>query len=119
MDGDDQIDVARPGPLRVEARRLGRMVWVAVVVADDVQARRVCFTLDADVVSWVDLVAVARAFDDDVARALDLGDLAITPRADHDAADLVRIPFGAVRADRFQCIAVNLHCCRPYRPVDR
>src|SRR5438309_359527 len=76
------------------------MVRVAVVVAHDVEAGGVRLALDADVIARIDLVPVSCAVDDDVARALDLGDLAVAPGSDHDAADLVRVALGSVRTNR-------------------
>src|ERR1700751_3939977 len=67
---NDHIHVSGPRALGVEPRRLRRVIRVAVVVADDVLAVRVSLALDADVIARVDLVAVTRALDDDVVRAL-------------------------------------------------
>src|SRR5689334_19703285 len=100
FDRHDHVHVAGPGALGVKPRRLSRMVWMAVVVADDVHGRRVGLALDADVVARIDLVAVACSLHDDVARPLDLGDGAVAPWPDHDAADLVRVTLGAMLANR-------------------
>src|SRR5260370_36088065 len=48
-DRDDHVHIARPRPLGVEPRRLGGMVGMAVVVAEDVEAPGVHLALDADV----------------------------------------------------------------------
>src|SRR5438552_6318649 len=95
------------------------MVRVAVVVAHDVEAGGVRLALDADVIARIDLVPVSCAVDDDVARALDLGDLAVVPGSDHDAADLVRVALGSVRTNRLDGCPPDLHVFRPYKPVDR
>src|SRR5579859_4544603 len=100
VDGHDDVDVPGPRALGVESRRLRRVVRVAVVVAHDVETARVSLALDPDVVARVDLVAVAGALDHYVARAPHLGDGAVAARAEQDAADLVRVALGAVRADR-------------------
>src|SRR4029077_9428040 len=119
MDRDDQIDVAGPRAFRVEPRRLRRVVGVTVVVADDVQPRGVGLALDADVVSRIDLVAIARPLHDDVARAFDLAYRALIVRADHDAADLARVALSPVGAYRVESLLPDLHFMRPYSPVER
>src|SRR5712691_11890109 len=128
---DDEIDVAGPRALGVETRGLRGVVGMAVVVADDVLAVGVSFALDADVVARVDLVPVPRALDDDVARPFGLRRGARAARADQDAADLVGVALGAMRLDRLERKASDLHRTPlprsggrvgwglPYRPVDR
>ena len=108
VDGHDQIDVARPRAFGVEARRLRGMVGMAVVVAHDVEPCGVCLALDPDVVARIDLVAITRALDHDVARPFHGADGAVIARADHDAADLLRVAFRAVRADRLESVARDL-----------
>src|SRR5437667_11862895 len=85
------------------------MVWMAVVVADDVHVRAVRLALDADVIAWIDLIAVSCALDDDVASSLCLGHKAVATRPDHDPAYLVRVALRAVGADRIHGIALDLH----------
>src|SRR5256714_11722724 len=106
---DDQVDVACPRALGVEPRRLGRVVRMAVVVADDLHSLVISLTLNPDVVPRINLIAIARAVDNDVARTPDLGHRAIAGQADHDAADLVRIAFGAVSANRVHRLPGDLH----------
>src|SRR5438132_11053905 len=73
------------------------MVGIDEVVADDVEAGGVCLALDSDLISRVDLIAIASTLDDDVSRALHLGHSAVAGRADHDAADLMRIALGPIQ----------------------
>src|SRR5258706_7981906 len=113
LDRHDQVDVAGPRPLGVETRSLRRVVGMAVVVAHDVQAGRVRLALDPDVIPRVDLVTVTGPVDDDVARAFDLGDLAVAMRTDHDAADLVRIPLSPMRSNGVERAAADLHLLPP------
>src|SRR6266566_4085512 len=80
LDRDDEVDVAGPRTLGVEARRLRRVIGM-------------------DVVARIDLIAVASALDDDVAGAPHLGHSPVPPRAEHDAADLVRVALGAMCFD--------------------
>src|SRR6266566_2107069 len=93
------------------------MFWMAVVVADDVQARGVCFTLDPDVVARVDLVAVSRALDDDVARASHLCDSAVAGRTDHDPADLAWVPLGPMGPDRVKRGGRDFHALKTREPA--
>ncbi len=82
---------------------------MAVVVADDVEPVRVRLPLDADVVPRVDLIAITRPVDDDVARAPHLGHAAFSPRPDHDSADLVRVALRAVGPDVVEGGGRDLH----------
>src|SRR5437762_14158723 len=82
---------------------------MAVVVADDLHSLVISLTLNPDVVPRIDLIAIARAADNDVARTLDLGHCAIAGQADHDAADLVRVAFGAMSANRVHRLPGDLH----------
>src|SRR5712692_7871603 len=66
FDSHDDVHIARPRALRVKAGGLRGMVGMAVVVADDVEARVIGLALNADVVPRVYLVTIARALDDDV-----------------------------------------------------
>src|SRR2546423_7986555 len=106
---DDQVGIACPRAFGVEPRRLGRVVRMAVVVADDLHSLVISLTLNPDVVPRIDLIAIARAVDNDVARTLDLGHRAIAGQADHDAADLMRVAFGAVSANRVHRPPGDLH----------
>src|SRR5437588_427026 len=121
MHRDDDVDIAGPRPLGVESRRLRRMVGMAVVVADDVEAGGVCLALDSDLISRVDLIAIASTLDDDVSRALHLGHSAVAGRADHDAADLMRIALGSMRPNGLHRVAGYFHlpACRGGRPAKR
>src|SRR2546430_4535043 len=56
-----------------------------------IEARRVGLALDPDVVARIDLVAISRAIDHYVARALHLGHGPITAQPDHHALDLMLI----------------------------
>src|SRR5439155_10441093 len=112
---DDQIESAGPGSLRVRHGGARRVVRVAVVVPDDLQAAVVALTLDAHLVARMHQVPVARALPEVVESRkslpyeaqqrgiacafLVLHDVAHPPRfadhagavgADQDAADLVR-----------------------------
>src|SRR5712692_4589301 len=108
-DRNDDVHVAGPRPLGVEARSLGGVVGMAVVVAEDVEALGVRLALDADVVARIDLVAVARALDDDVPRPAHLRDDVLGLRSEHDPADLVGIALGAVPLDRLHGAPADLH----------
>src|SRR2546423_317456 len=108
-DRHDHIHVSGPRPLGVESGRLRGVVGVAVVVADDVVSVRVGLALDADVIAWIDLVTVARPFDNYVASASRLGRRLAAARADEDATDLVGIALRAVRPDRLDRRAADLH----------
>src|SRR5438552_17657462 len=121
MHRDDDVDIAGPRPLGVESRRLRRMVGMAVVVADDVEAGGVCLALDSDLISRVDLIAIASTLDDDVSRALHLGHSAVARWADHDAADLMRIALGAMQPNGLHRVAGDLHlpACRGGRTAKR
>src|SRR5438093_395828 len=107
--GNDQVRITRPGALCIESRCLRRMAWMTVVVADDVHVRAVRLALDADVIAWIDLIAVSCALDDDVAGSLGLGHKTVATRPDHDPAYLVRVALRAVGADRIHGIARDLH----------
>src|SRR6266851_3648771 len=109
FDRNDQVDVARPGPLGVESRRLRGVVGMAVVVPDDVQPVGVGLALDADVVTRVDLIAITRPLDDDVARPPHLAHAAFSSWPEHDAADLVWVALRAVRLDVIDGAACDLH----------
>src|SRR3981081_2828781 len=108
-DRNDQVDIARPRSLGVEARRLSGGIRGAVVVADDVESLCVRLALDADVVAGIDLVAIAGALDDDVASSPHLRSRAFAARAEHEAADLVRVALGAVRPDGVERALLDSH----------
>src|ERR1700674_1082351 len=115
---DDQVEVVGPGLLGVPDRRIGRVVGMAVVVADDVEAGPIAILLDRAVLAGIDLIRVARALGVCVRRSPGLRDVAGAFRGHQHPADLVGVALGHVGADRVQCRLAYLHL-RPYRPVER
>src|SRR5205823_4738621 len=89
--GHDDVDRTRPRSLGVEDRGLGRVVGVAVVVADDLIPVVVALALDAYVVERVDLVAVAGPVGHGVAGSPGLGYAGAPARPHQHPADLVRV----------------------------
>src|SRR3984893_5523504 len=109
LDRDDHVDITRPCAFGVEDGSARGVVGMAVVVADDAEPRVIRLSLDANVVEGIDLIAVARALDDDVPRAPNLGYSMVALRAEHDPADLIGIALGAVCLDCFERRAVDVH----------
>src|SRR2546421_4282716 len=105
----NHVAVEGPGMVGVEARRDRRMVRVAVGKPDDLQPSRIGIFLDAQLLQWVDRVAIPGPVGDGVAHAPELGDLVIggIDPADQGPARLTRIA-------SFQVLPELVH----YRPRD-
>ena len=110
---NNQVDIARPRAFGIEARSLRRMVGMGVVVADDVEAGRVCLALDANVVARVDLISILGSLDDDVASSLGFRRPPVPTRPDQHPTDFVGIALGAMCLDGFESRAADLHAFAP------
>src|SRR5438477_7942857 len=120
--GHDHVEGTRPGLLGVPDRRPGRMVRVAVVVAEDLIAGVVDFAFDPAVLIRVDPVGVAGPVLDVIGRPHGAGHCGSALAADEHAADLVRVTLGGMSVDGFESAARDLQPLPRrwrYRPPER
>ncbi len=104
LDGDDHIAHSRPGLLAVEVARLGRVIWVRVVVPDNVHFHGTGLPVSCEDGTRIDEVAIDAAILASVLgreNSVDESSYAVLflVMTDENAAALLGIGHGGVKVD--------------------